>query len=421
MNRLLLSFGIHCYGAAVDAATALIVPLLSFVGKRRGWHLDERRMLPRIVRNHRCRTVVWVHAASLGEAKLLLRFLTVLERRNPDDCYVLTATTAAGVEHLERMKRSSVYALGFLPFDSPRLMTSVLATFGISRLWLLETELWPAMLHACFSRNIPVGIANARVERRSFAQYRKWSFFLGSLFEKLDIVLVQNETYAERFRMLGVKPARLHVVGNIKTHAPIRPPHIAERGQTRHALRLLPGDTVIIAGCFHAGEGGLARAAVNLLRERGRPCKLMIVPRHLREADALADELGDGCLRTGDIEISAAWDLCLIEKLGVLESLYRIADAAIVGGTFVDIGGHNVWEAAQNGIPVFFGPHYHEQRSSCEKLLSASVGFMVKSAEELAAGLEKTLWTRKEDFGAARALFTEATNRQHALLEPLIP
>ena len=345
----------------------------------------------------------------------------MLERRNPDDCYVLTATTAAGVEHLERMKRPSVYAVGFLPFDSLRLMTSVLETFAISRLWLLETELWPAMLHACHSRHIPVGIANARIEQQSFAQYRKWSFFLRSLLEKLDIVLVQNETYAQRFRSLGVKPERLHVVGNLKTHAPIQPPRVEARGQARRSLQLLPGDTVIIAGCLHAGEGGLMRAAVDILKERDRSCKLIVVPRHLRESDALAAELGDSCLRVRDITILEAWDLCLIEKFGVLEALYPIADAAIVGGTFIDIGGHNVWEAAQNGIPVFFGPHYYEQRSGCDKLLTAGVGFVVKSAEELAAGLEKTLWTQRESFSAARTLFTEVANSQQAILEPLIP
>jgi 3-deoxy-D-manno-octulosonic-acid transferase len=131
--------------------------------------------------------------------------------------------------------------------------------------------------------------------------------------------------------------------------------------------------------------------------------------------------LDDGCLRTSDLSTNSAWTICLIEKLGVLEAVYRIADAAIVGGTFIDIGGHNVWEAAQNGIPVFFGPHYYEQRSGCEKLLAAGVGFMVTRAEELAAGIEKTLWTQKETFRAARAVFTEVTDSQQAVLEPLLP
>jgi 3-deoxy-D-manno-octulosonic-acid transferase len=160
---------------------------------------------------------------------------------------------------------------------------------------------------------------------------------------------------------------------------------------------------------------------MNELKERGRSCKLIAVPRHLSEAGALAAELGDGCLRTPDTTISAAWDICCIEKLGVLESLYRIADAAVVGGTFVDIGGHNVWEAAQYGIPVFFGPYYHEQRSGCEKLLGAGAGFMVKSAKALADGLEKTLWTQRESFAAARSLLTEASNGRQTILESLIP
>ena len=84
MKRVLLSLVIHCYGAAVDAATAFLVPVLLPLGKKHGWHLAERRRLPRIVRGHRCRTVVWVHAASLGEAKLLLQPL----RRDRLDAWV---------------------------------------------------------------------------------------------------------------------------------------------------------------------------------------------------------------------------------------------------------------------------------------------------------------------------------------------
>jgi 3-deoxy-D-manno-octulosonic-acid transferase len=421
MNRALLWIGIRCYNAMVETARLVLLPLLSPLNKRRGWDLDKRNKLPRIVRGHRCRTVVWVHAASLGEAKLLLRFLLVLERRNPDDCYVVTATTRSGVEYLEAMKRPSIYAIGFLPFDSQRLMRSLLDTFSISRVWLLETELWPGMLHACMGRNIPVGIANARMEKHSFARYRAWRALLAPLLAKLDIVLVQNDTYAQRFILLGARKERIHVVGNMKTHVTIQPPVPVERERPRAKLQLNGSEPVIVAGCFHAGEGALLRAALDELRTAGRTVRCIVVPRYLREADALAGELGDGVLRLRGAATKTPWKICLIEKLGILETLYRIADAAIVGGTFIDIGGHNVWEPAQAAIPVFFGPYYYEQRSGCEKLLAAGIGFLATNAHELAQQVETALWTGKERFSAARALFTEETNRREILVEPLIP
>ncbi|MBN2188810.1 MAG: hypothetical protein JW699_05105, partial [Chitinispirillaceae bacterium] len=284
-----------------------------------------------------------------------------------------------------------------------------------------ETELWPSMLHACFCRNIPVGIANARMEERSFARYMKWKSFLRLLLEKLDIVLVQNETYAQRFFSLGARKERVHIVGNMKTHVLIRAPRPDERERPRAALHIPPDDIVITAGCFHAGEGALLRAALDKLGARGRTCRCIVVPRHLRECDALAAELGDGILRLRDASTRASWTICLVEKMGILEPMYRAADAAIVGGTFIDIGGHNVWEPAQAAIPVFFGPYHYEQRSGCEKLLAAGIGFLATDADELARELEQALWTGKAAFSRAHARFAEETNSREALLEPLIP
>lgn len=421
MNTFVLSIGIRIYSTAMELAAVCIVPVLSPIGRRRGWNLAERTMIPRIVHNNRSRSLVWVHAASLGEAKLLYQFLSVLERRNPGDGYVVTATTRAGVEYIERMTRPSVYAVGFLPFDSLKRMSAILDTFSISRVWLIETELWPAMLSACFRKNIPVGIANGRMEERSFTRYKKWSFLLSPLLRELDIVLVQSEPYARRFQRLGVKPERLHIVGNLKSLMPIRPPQASERAVARLALRLRPEDIVITAGCVHAGEGVTIRTAIDELNKKGYGCKLIVVPRYLTEADAIAAELGSDCHRFRDTSAHTSWGCCLIEKLGILEEMYLIADAAIVGGTFVDIGGHNMWEPARIGIPVFFGPYYHEQRSTCEKLLAAGVGFEASSAHDLSAGLEKTLWKGRKSFDAARDSFAENTNNQQIVLEPLLP
>jgi 3-deoxy-D-manno-octulosonic-acid transferase len=392
MNRLAVGCSITLYSTVFELARRFVLPFCAGVGRRKGWDLDRRQLLPRSIRGlGRAHTTAWVHAASLGEAKLLVQFLEMLEARNPDDCYVVTATTRSGVEYLERMKRPSIVAAGFMPLDTMPLMRSLVRRFRVSRLWLLETELWPAMLWTCFTAGIPVGIANARIEEKSFVNYRRFGPLVRALLQRLDVVMAQNETYAQRFMALGVRPEILHVVGNMKGYIRIQ------------------------------GEGTVLRACLDRLRQRGRVCRCIVVPRYLEEADAIARELGEGVARLSEISAAAAWECCIVEKLGVLEAMYRIADAAVVGGTFVAVGGHNVWEPARFGIPVFFGPSRHEQNASCEKLLVFGVGFHAADDGELASGLERTLWTDPGKYASAEAVFTEYINRQQSVVEPLIP
>ena len=423
MREALTGFCIMLYSAVFELARRLAGPMVGGIGRKKGWDIDERQKIPHAISGRgRCsHTVAWVHAASLGEAKLLQQFLGMLEARNPGDCYVVTATTRSGVEYLERMKSRSVAAVGFLPLDTLPLMRSLIRNFRISRLWLLETELWPAMLWACFTEGIPVGIANARIEEKSFANYRRLGLVVRTLLRRLDVVLAQNETYAQRFLSLGVRPETLHVVGNMKGYVRIGRPAASERQPLRRSMNLTESDIVVTAGCLHRGEGAVLRRCLDELLRRGRRCKCIVVPRYLEESEEIAGELGGSVLRLSATDTTAAWDTCIVEKLGILESMYRIADAAVVGGTFSTIGGHNVWEPARFGIPVFFGPDCQTQNSSCEKLLTFGVGCKVTNGEELAGGLDRTLWTDPQKFAAAEKMFAEYSNQQQSIIEPLIP
>ncbi|MBN2188282.1 MAG: hypothetical protein JW699_02420, partial [Chitinispirillaceae bacterium] len=134
MNTPVAGFCITLYSTAFECGRRVVLPFLAGVGRRKGWDLDRRQALPRAVREcGRGHTTAWVHAASLGEAKLLLQFLGMLEARNPDDRYVVTATTRSGVEYLECMKRPSVVAAGFLPLDTLPLMRALIRRFKVSR------------------------------------------------------------------------------------------------------------------------------------------------------------------------------------------------------------------------------------------------------------------------------------------------
>jgi 3-deoxy-D-manno-octulosonic-acid transferase len=412
---------ITTYSCIMETAGVLAAVALRWSHLSKSWNIRQRRSIP-VPRKPGARpSTVWLHAASMGEAKLLLRFLDILRSRYPHQAYLLTATTRTGVEYLQAAEGGDIYAAGFLPLDTVRLMRSVLSTFCVSRVWLLETELWPCMLWSCFTKGVPVGLVNARIEEASLRWYRRFAWLVGPLLSHPDIILAQDQAYADRFARLGVSRSRIRVTGNLKRNVSIHPLSKEERARLRVPLCLGENDRCITAGCVHPGEATVIAEALAALKRMSFPVKCIVVPRHLKDAPLLARELGNGVVRLGEPAAAETWEVCMVEKMGVMEALYKIADAAIIGGTFDDTGGHNMWDAAQFGIPVVFGPNFRTQKESGDSLLAAGVAFCSPDAEGLALALAAALRDAVPAFASAQSAFAKAVNAAHHNIEDLIP
>jgi 3-deoxy-D-manno-octulosonic-acid transferase len=352
---------------------------------------------------------------------VLVEFLRILNEKHPDHLYVVTATSDSGVDLLERYRHDSICAAGFLPLDTVPAMKAMIARFGIRQVWLIETELWPAMLWVCMSRGIPVGIANARMEDKSYRLYSRFGFVFRPLLRHFTAALVQDEAYARRFEAIGVPAACIRVAGNIKSRVVIRRPSYDEWKKLRRQMNASEECTVVTAGCIHGAEGRVIRDAIERVRSDYRAWRWIIVPRHLSDIPELVDSLGPEAIHVKEPSMARDWRVCVVGKYGVMEDMYRMADVAVVGGTFVDVGGHNVWEAAQFGIPVLWGPSYHTQRASCERLLSAGVGFSVANGEELAESLVRILKKEPKSFIEAQTAFIAEIDKSEDSLEHVIP
>ncbi|MBN1578732.1 MAG: hypothetical protein JW913_19365 [Chitinispirillaceae bacterium] len=412
---------ILCYSILLDFMRVACAPFLRAVGRSSGWDLEMRQKLPSPVRDFRGKRVVWLHAASLGEAKLLIKFHAMLRQRHDEDLYLVTATTRGGVAYLEKNRQSAFCAIGFQPIDTISLVTRIVDHYCVRRLWLIETEIWPSMLRVCVRRRIPVGIVNGRIEPGSFRWYRKLKWIVTPLLKQVDLVLAQSDEYAARFIELGVGKDAIHVVGNIKGHIRIERPQKKEWLAVRRGLNIDDEAFVVTAGCMHSGEGAVLRAFFSGMERRGYPCRLIVVPRYVAEAVPLIDEIGGNVVRLDEARTSRRWEICVIEKTGILDDMYKAADAAIVGGTFMDIGGHNVWDAACFAIPVFFGPYHHTQRESCVLLQQAGVGFSAADGGELADRMYEVVKECPMRFLEDQGRFIEATNRTRSIVEPLLP
>ncbi len=331
---------------------------------------------------------LWIHAVSLGETKAAEPLLAALREREPGLRLVLTHGTATGREAGRALLRDGDIQC-WQPWDTPGAVRRFLARHRPRAGVVMETEVWPVLLHEAARAGVPMWLANARLSAKSERQGRRFAALLHPALGRFTGVLAQTEADAARLRASGA--AHVQVAGNLKFEIPLRP-DIAARGRGWRQALARP---VVLAAVTREGEEAAllqawrAAAAGDAL--------LVVVPRHPQRFDEVAglveaaglslarrsrfvgDEPGPDALRV------AVW---LGDSLGEMPAWYTLADAALLGGSFAPLGGQNLIEAAAYGCPLWMGPHTFNFAQAAELALAAGAARRVPGVDEaLAAAL----------------------------------
>jgi 3-deoxy-D-manno-octulosonic-acid transferase len=277
-------------------------------------------------------------------------------------------------------------------------------------LLLVETELWPNLIHEANRRGARIALVNGRISPRSFPRYRRLRRFLGRVLSQIDLFLMQGEAHAERIRAMAAPPERVRVTGNLKFDAVEagRPPERLARVIQSGAPRPL-----WVAGSTVEGEEPLVLAAFHRVRERVPDARLLIAPRHperFAEAQRLVEAAGFRCERRSGLA-PGGWSngaVLLLDTLGELAQLYALASVVFVGGSLVPSGGHNILEPAVAGKPVLVGPHMENFQEIADEFREQGALLQVRAGAELGdavAALFADASRRRELGERARAIF----------------
>src|SRR5258708_29983583 len=157
--------------------------------------------------------LVWVHAASVGEAQSALEVVQRL-RAEPARPHVLvtTGTVTSAQLMAERLPEGALHQ--FVPVDRAPWVERFLAHWRPDLALWIESELWPNLVTLTAASRTPMVLVNARMSERSL---KGWSRFPGLIRPMLDafaLVLAQSAEDGERLKRLGA--SRLEVLGNIK-------------------------------------------------------------------------------------------------------------------------------------------------------------------------------------------------------------
>ncbi len=384
---------------------------------------------------------VWVHAVSLGETKAAAALIDALRAQRPGLRLLLTHSTATGREAGQALLQPGD-AQTWLPYDTPSVVQRFFAQFRPALGVLMETEVWPNLLHAAREAGVPMVLANARLSAKSHRQGQRFEVVLRPAAESLALVLAQTPADAERLQHAGAP--QVVVCGNLKYDLSPNPALIAQGRVWRQAL----GRPVVMGAVTRDGEEALlldawlaAKATSSMPSHTPastlKPL-LLIVPRHPQRFDdvaALVQSRGltlarrsawrSGSDATPDADAHGA-DVWLGDSIGEMPLYYGAADVALLGGSFAPLGGQNLIEAAACGCPLLMGPHTFNFTDAAERSLAAGAALRVADMAEGVGRALALLGTPERDRQVAAALTFAAAHRgaaqrMAAQILPLLP
>ncbi len=335
--------------------------------------------------------LVWFHAASVGEAASLLEMLRRLEQARPEVTSLVTTGTVTSAQFLaERLPENCIHQ--FAAVDVLPWVRSFLDHWRPDAAVWTESELWPATLREACDRGIPMLLINARISAKSFRRWRWMPQLARALLTSFDRILAQDALAGEQLTRLGADPARLTVAGSLKEGAAPLPDNEPER---LRVTRALAGRSVWLAASTHPGEDEIVVGAHVRARRSLPLLALILVPRHPDRGDALAGMLrGRGlqvAQRSKGEAIAPDTDVYLADTLGEMGIWYRVASVSFVGGSLVEVGGHNPFEPALLGSAILHGPNVRNFADGYRRLAAAGAAVLVRSEDDLVEALIATM------------------------------
>jgi 3-deoxy-D-manno-octulosonic-acid transferase len=366
---------------------------------RRGWK-ERFGFVPRRFSKQPC---IWIHAVSMGEINAIATLIKQLQKFLPQFEIVISSTTDTGYSRAEKLYGRD-HRVFFFPFDFSWALRNAFKRLRPQLCILMELELWPNFSALARRLSIPVVIANGRISSaKGFPRYRRIAPLVRPMFRRLALVLAQDETYAQRFRFLGVPAEKLRVVGTLKYDTAEVTDKVADADKLAQQLLLADDRMIWVAGSTGPGEEQIILEAFEQIihTKSLKKLRLVIVPRKPERFDEVArlieirshrllrySRVKSGSYQTTEADFNA---IILGDTMGDLRKFYSLATVIFVGRSLVPMGGSDMVEAAALAKPVVVGPYTENFDESVKHLVAGNGLEIVADPHQLTDIIRKLL------------------------------
>lgn len=291
--------------------------------------------------------IIWLHAVSVGETRAIAKIVELLNKNFPHYQILITQMTPTGRATAKKLYPQAI--LCYIPYDLPHAVINFYNTFKPQIGIIMETEIWPNLIHYAKQYSIPLFLVNARLSSKSFRNYNKVKFFIQPILNQFTAILCQDNITQKNFNSLGVT-SNLQVVGSTKfdigeTHN--------QFGLAKHLKQIVQDKKTVIFASTRDGEEQqiIDNLNINYLT--------IIVPRHperFKQVEAMLINKNISYLkRSQNTRIAKDTQVFLGDSMGEMNIYYSMSDLAVIGGSMNNLGGQNLIEPIFLNKPVIFG------------------------------------------------------------------
>ncbi len=320
-------------------------------------------------------SVLWMHAASLGEYEQGLPVLEKLKEKYPNHKVLITFFSPSGYENVEKKNKEDI--LCYLPFDKKSTISEFVKAVNPEIFFTVKYDFWYHLLDELKKQNTKVFVISALFYENQvyFKSYGKW--FVNEMKKNVDWIFHQTEKSLSLAQKVGLTKGS--VSGDTRFD---RVKQIKNRDNFVEFISEFKAEKkLLVFGSSWEAEEKMAQ----ILSQKLENFKILIAPHDLKRVQNLKQIFPSAILYS---ELKSNYQLpntniLIIDCIGLLSKLYSYADIAIVGGGFHDKGLHNILEAATFGVPVVFGNQY-KKNPEADALIAQNGGKSFDN-EELAA------------------------------------
>ncbi len=332
---------------------------------------------------------VWFHAVSVGEVLAIVGLVEQIRVKNPGRQIVISTVTVTGFWVAQsRFKKEDIVI--FAPLDLGFVVRRFIKAIQPEIFVTAETELWPNLLIALAQKDVPMAMVNGRISDKSFYRYLRFLFLTQKMLRPFRIICMQSNRDADRIIALGALPRNVIMPGSMKfddvsAGKPIEP---ARLGINDDSL-------VLVAGSTHPGEEKIIIEVFNKLKKNYPSLVLVLAPRHIERSKEVCDlvkSLGLDPLLFSHISIPPiAPNVIVLDTMGELKSIYRLATVVFIGKSLIGQGGQNIIEPAFFGKPIIVGPNMQNFQEILDRFLEARAIIQIQESQDLLGVLDRLL------------------------------